>query len=69
MRALLGKWSVYFFFFFDYSKAFETLAQARIISEQHGVNTAPIDFREGLLYHAISDQCNDEAAAKLALNN
>ena len=69
VRALLGEWSVYFFFFFDYSKAFETLAQARIISEQHGVNIAPIDFREGLLYHAISDQCNDEAAAKLALNS
>ena len=26
VKALLGKWSVYFFYFFDYSKAFEALA-------------------------------------------
>lgn len=69
VKALLGKWSVYFFYFFDYSKAFEALAQARLISEQQAFSTAPVDFREGLLYHALSDQCNDEAAARLALNN
>lgn len=66
--AYIGKWFVYFFHFFDYSKAYENLQHAYELAEKSGDGLARIQLNFGCMYQTISEQSGNERSARQAMD-
>lgn len=66
--AYIGKWFVYFFHYFDYSKAYENLQHAYELAEKNGDGLARIQLNFGCMYQTISEQSGNEKAARQAMD-
>lgn len=59
---------VYFFDYFNYSKAFENMVKAQKISEEIGVEIPDVYLNFGLMYCSIGEQSQDRKTTLLALS-
>ncbi len=67
-QAYIGKWYVYFFCFFDYSKSYESLAKAEEIAKQFRDIMPRIYLNFGCMYQTLAEQGKDTRLDTLALN-
>lgn len=67
VRAFEGRWHVYFFHFFDYSKALENLQRAHDIAKDTGSGLARISLDFGCMYQAMAEQSGDLKTDSLAI--
>lgn len=66
--AYFGKWYVYFFYFFDYQQAAETLRQAAELCDETRHSKAKLYLNYGTMYQTLSEQCNDMKLKKQAFD-
>ena len=66
IRAYLGRWLTYFFYFFDYSKAYESLTAAEELAKDSPEMLPRIYLDYGAMYQTLYEQGNDNARGKLA---
>ncbi len=59
-RGYIGKWYVYFFHFFDYYKAYESLCSAQTLAEGFDRETTRVLLNFGCMYQAIAEQTQDQ---------
>ena len=64
--AYFGKWRVFFYYYYDYSKSVETLSDALKISEKEGYKAASICHALGVTYQTIGEQSGDQQYLKQA---
>lgn len=65
--AYTGKWRIYFFHFFNYSKSLECLFAAESVAGKLGLARHVIYMELGVTYHTIAEECNDTAFYRQAL--
>ncbi len=65
--ALVGRWYVYFFHYFDYSKAFENLSRAQELAQKEGKNQGRILLDFGCMYQTIGEQSGENKPLQQAL--
>lgn len=68
VHAYMGKWRVYFYYYYDYSKSLESLSEALIASGKDGYKTASIFHAFGITYQTIGEQCGDSLYLKQAFD-
>ena len=66
--ANIGKWYVYFFSYFDYQKAMESLVRADEISQETGQDAARISLNFGCMYQTLAEQSGASAQYAKALD-
>lgn len=59
---------IYYFHYYDYSKAFESLARAKELMEENGVVYPEVYITYGLMYCSMGAQSGDKASIIQALN-
>jgi AraC-like DNA-binding protein len=64
----IGKWYVYFFCYFDYSKAFESLSKAEELARKFPDITPRIYLNFGCMYQTLAEQGKDVRQDSLALD-
>lgn len=57
--AQVGKWYVYFFRYFDYSKSYESLQRAYELAKMNGEQLQRIYLNYGCMYQTIAEQSGD----------
>lgn len=58
-RGYIGKWYVYFFSFFDYYKAYESLCHAEELSRGYDDGMVRVLLNFGCMYQTLSEQTKD----------
>lgn len=66
--AYIGQWFVYFFHYFDYSKAYENLQHASDLAEKNGEDRSRIQLNFGCMFQTISEQSDNIKAARQAID-
>lgn len=66
-KGYIGKWYVYFFYFFDYYKAYESLCAAKEMAEGSDSETTRVLLNFGCMYQAIAEQTQDKHTLQQAL--
>lgn len=70
-RAYINKWYLYFFHFFDHSKAFDNIEHASAILEAMGQegdeDKAVLYLNYGCMYETLAEQCRDDSLNLQAL--
>jgi AraC-like DNA-binding protein len=54
-----GKWFVYFFFYFDYAKSYESLSKALKFCDEFKLNKARVFLNFGCMFQTMSEQSKD----------
>lgn len=67
-RAYIGKWYIYFFCFFDYAKAYESLAKAEELCNGFPRETARVYLNFGAMYQTMAEQGKDRKTLRKALS-
>lgn len=66
IEALLKKWGIYYYRFYDYASALDCLLKAQDIAEESHIPMPAINMQLGIFYHNISSQNDDPYAARIA---
>ena len=67
-RGYIGKWYVYFFSFFDYYKAYESLCHAEELSRGYDDGMVRVLLNFGCMYQTLSEQTKDTKTRHLPLS-
>lgn len=59
LSAVLEKWEITFFDYFDYNTSFQCMAKAKEISEDLGKTNPRIDLYYGCMYHTLYEQTKE----------
>lgn len=64
-KAFMGKWYLYFFYFFDNSKSYESINQAKDILEEIGADGEPqlprVYLNLGCMFETLAEQSRDDS--------
>ena len=66
--ALLKKWAINFYTYYDYADAYECLLKAQEIMEESGIQSPEVDLQIGILHQVIYEQTNDNTSGEIALS-
>lgn len=67
-RGYIGKWYVYFFSFFDYYKAYESLCHAEELSRGYDDGMVRVLLNFGCMYQTLSEQTKDTKTRQQAFD-
>lgn len=65
-KGYIGMWTVYFLFYYDYSKSYESLMKAESIYKEINKHNAIIPLNMGCIYQSIGEQSQDTEPYKHA---
>ena len=67
IAAFNGKWFVYQFLYFDYTKAYENLKQAQALYNDLGISKARLWLNHGCMYQSVSEPASEQGLAEKAM--
>ena len=67
IAAFNGKWFVYRFLYFDYSKAYENLKQAQALYNDLGISKARLWLNHGCMYQSVSEPSSEKGLDEQAM--
>lgn len=68
VEAYIREWSIYFGFYYDYYRSYESLYKAGEVCATAGITDARINFYLGGMYQTIFEQSGDKGVADTALD-
>ncbi|MCF0177244.1 MAG: AraC family transcriptional regulator [Bacteroidales bacterium] len=68
IAAFNGKWFVYRFLYFDYTKAYENLKQSQALYNELGINKARLWLNYGCMYQTLSEPASEKTLDRQAMD-
>lgn len=62
VEALINKWKINFYSYYDYASGYECLVKAREIADGVSLSLPNIDLQLGILYQVIGEQTGDQSS-------